>query len=156
MFISTAYAQDAGAPAGGGLLEMFLPLVVIFVIFYFLLIRPQQKRQKEHTAKLNAVRRGDKVVLGGGIKGTVIKVIDDDDLMVRIADGVEIRVLKASLMDVLSKSEPVGDKSATARISVTKKNPKKRGAKESDESGLDDDDDYEIKVVADTTDRDKK
>lgn len=110
MLISTAYAQGAGAPAGGGILEMFLPLVLIFVIFYFLLIRPQQKRQKEHQAKLAAARRGDKVVLGGGIKGSVIKVLDDNEtLKVKIAEGVEVDVLKATLMDVLSKSEPAKD-----------------------------------------------
>ena len=68
MLISTAFAQDgaAGAPAGG-MLEMFLPLILIFGVFYFLLIRPQQKRQKEHQAKLGGARRGDKVVLGGGM-----------------------------------------------------------------------------------------
>jgi preprotein translocase subunit YajC len=110
MLISTAYAQSAGAaPAGGGILEMFLPLVLIFVIFYFLLIRPQQKRQKQHQAKLAAVRRGDKVILGGGMMGTVKKVLDDDEIQVEIADGVEVRVLKSTMIDVISKTEPAKD-----------------------------------------------
>ncbi|MDW3207362.1 MAG: preprotein translocase subunit YajC [Alphaproteobacteria bacterium] len=109
MFISTAYAQDQAAAAGGGLLEMFLPLILIFAIFYFLLIRPQQKRQKEHQAKLAAARRGDKVVLGGGMLGTVTKVVDDNELSVKIAENVEVKVLKHTLMDVLSKTEPAKD-----------------------------------------------
>lgn len=110
MLISTAFAQDAaGALGGEGGLGMFLPLILIFVIFYFLLIRPQQKRQKQHQAKLSAARRGDKVVLGGGILGSVVKVIDDNELQVKIADDVEVRVLKTTLMDVLTKPEPTKD-----------------------------------------------
>ena len=124
MLISTAFAQDAaGALGGEGGLGMFLPLILIFVIFYFLLIRPQQKRQKEHQAKLSAARRGDKVVLGGGILGTVVKVVDDGELQVKIADDVEVRVLKATLMDVLSKPEPAKDgaKGAPANEQGTEK-----------------------------------
>lgn len=110
MLISTAFAQEgaAGAPAGG-MIEMFLPLILIFGVFYFLLIRPQQKRQKEHQAKLGGARRGDKVVLGGGMMGTVTKVVDDAELQVKIAEGVEVRVLKSTLMDVVSKTEPAKD-----------------------------------------------
>lgn len=107
MFISTAYAQD-GAAAGDPF-SMFLPLVLIFVIFYFLLIRPQQKRQKEHQAKISAARRGDKVVLGGGILGSVTKVVNDEELQVKVAEGVEVKVLKGTLMDVVSKTEPAKD-----------------------------------------------
>lgn len=110
MLISTAYAQDAAAAApAGGLIEMFVPLIAIFAIFYFLLIRPQQKRQKEQQAKLAAARRGDKVILGGGMLGTVTKVIDDSELQVKVAEGVEVRVLKQTLMDVVSKTEPAKD-----------------------------------------------
>ncbi|MBO6838645.1 MAG: preprotein translocase subunit YajC [Alphaproteobacteria bacterium] len=110
MFISTAYAQEqAAGAAGGGLLEMFLPLILIFAIFYFLLIRPQQKRQKAHQAKLAAARRGDKVVLGGGMLGTVTKVQDENEIVVKIAENVEVKVLKHTLMDVVSKTEPAKD-----------------------------------------------
>ena len=96
MFVSPAYAQATGGGAGG--FEAFLPLILIFGVFYLLLIRPQQKKMKEHKATLNAIRRGDKVVTGGGIVGTVTKVIDDLEVTVEIAT-------------VLSKTEPVkGDK----------------------------------------------
>ena len=109
MFVSPAYAQAAGGGAGG--FEAFLPLILIFGVFYLLLIRPQQKKMKEHKATLNAIRRGDKVVTGGGIVGTVTKVIDDLEVTVEIADGVKVRVQRGLISTVLSKTEPVkGDK----------------------------------------------
>lgn len=108
-FISPAYAQAAGGGAGSGL-EAMLPLVLIFVVFYFLLIRPQQKKAKEHKAMLEAVRRGDKIVTGGGIVGTVTKVIDDNEVTVEIAEGVKVRVQRGLIASVLSKTEPVEDK----------------------------------------------
>lgn len=128
MFISTAYAQGAGAAPGGDLFSFFLPLVLIFVIFYFLLIRPQQKRQKQHAAKLAAARRGDKVIMGGGIHGEVVKVIDDNDVKVRIAEGVEVKVLKSTLIDVVSKTEPVKDDGKDAKKDDAKKDVAKKDA----------------------------
>tara|TARA_B100000427_G_scaffold37383_1_gene27032 strand:+ start:237 stop:662 length:426 start_codon:yes stop_codon:yes gene_type:complete len=113
MLISPAYAQGAGAGAGGGL-EAFLPLILIFVIFYFLLIRPQQKKMKEHKSMLEAVRRGDKVVTGGGIVGTVTKVSEGDEVVVEIAEGVKVKVRKSMLSGVESKSEPQADGGKTA------------------------------------------
>jgi len=107
MFVSPAYAQAAGG-AGGGF-EAFLPLILIFIVFYFLLIRPQQKKMKEQKAMLGAIRRGDKVVTGGGIIGTVSKVIDDEEITVEIADGVKVRVMRALISTVRSKTEPVND-----------------------------------------------
>jgi preprotein translocase subunit YajC len=106
MFVSPAYAQAAGISGGGGL-EAFLPLILIFVVFYFLLIRPQQKKMKDHKALLSAIRRGDKVVTGGGILGTVTKVIDDDEINIEISDGVKVRVQRALISTVFSKTEPV-------------------------------------------------
>ena len=106
MFISPAYAQ-AGDALGGGFMG-FLPLVLIFVVFYFLLIRPQQKRAKEHAAMVAAVRRGDQVVTGGGIMGKVTKV-EDEEVIVEVADGVRLRVVPSTLSDVRSKSEPSKD-----------------------------------------------
>mgnify|MGYP006123258725 CR=1 FL=1 len=106
MFVSPAYAQAAGVSGGGGL-EAFLPLILIFVVFYFLLIRPQQKKMKDHKALLSAIRRGDKVVTGGGILGTVTKVIDDDEVSIEISDGVKVRVQRALISTVISKTEPV-------------------------------------------------
>jgi len=108
MLISPAYAQDL-AQAGGFAESMgaFLPLILIFVIFYFLLIRPQQKRMKEHKAMLEAVRRGDRVVTNGGLIGTVVKVASDTELQVEIAEGVRVRVMREMVANVLSKTEPV-------------------------------------------------
>ena len=80
-----------------------LPLLLIFVIFYFLMIRPQQKRMKEHQATIAAVKKGDEVVTGGGIRGKVTKV-SDDEAEVEIAQGVRVRVVKSTLSQVLSKS----------------------------------------------------
>ena len=87
MFISPAYAQAAGASGGGEAFQAFLPLILIFVVFYFLLIRPQQKKMKQHREMLAAVRRGDKVITGGGIIGTVTKVENDEELTVEIRSG---------------------------------------------------------------------
>ena len=97
MWISPAYAQDAG---GGDLLTSMLPLVLIFVVFYFLLIRPQQKKAKEHRNMVDNVRRGDEVVTGGGIVGKVTKVKDDNHIQIEIAEGVRINVVKGTLSDV--------------------------------------------------------
>ncbi len=105
MFVSPAFAQDAGT--GGSGFEALLPLVLIFVVFYFLLIRPQQKKQKQHKEMLTAIRRGDRVVTGGGIVGTVTKVVDDKELAVEITDGVKVRVQRALVASVISKTEPV-------------------------------------------------
>jgi len=108
MFISPAYAQ-AGAPAGGSELMTFLPLLLIFVVFYFLLIRPQQKRAKEHKEMITKVRRGDTVVTAGGIVGKVVRVESGEEITIEIADGVRVRVISQTLADVRSKGEPVKD-----------------------------------------------
>ncbi|WP_417207946.1 preprotein translocase subunit YajC [Antarctobacter sp.] len=84
----------------------FLPLILIFAIMYFLLIRPQQKKMKEHQKMVNAVRRGDQVVTQGGLIGKVAKVKDDKEIEVEIAEGVKVRVVKATIAQVLSKTEP--------------------------------------------------
>ncbi|HRK96809.1 MAG TPA: preprotein translocase subunit YajC [Rhodospirillales bacterium] len=106
MFVSPAFAQAGGdvAGAGAGILQ-FLPLILIFVVFYFLLIRPQQKKLKQHRDMLAAIRRGDRIVTGGGIIGTVNKVIDDNEVMVEIAEGVRVRVHKPLISAVLAKTE---------------------------------------------------
>lgn len=107
MFISPAYAQAAGgSPAGFGISQILL-LVAIFAVFYFLLIRPQQKRAKEHQAMIKAVRRGDTVVTGGGVIGKVVRVESGEEVVVEIADGVRVRVVSATLSDVRSKTDPV-------------------------------------------------
>jgi len=109
MFVSTAFAQTAAPAAGGAdMIVQFLPLILIFIVFYFLLIRPQQKKMKEHKAMLEAIRRGDRVVTGGGIIGIVTKVGPEDELQVEIADGVRVRCLRSTVNLVLAKTEPAG------------------------------------------------
>jgi len=105
MLISPAFAQAAGAAPQAGLFESMMPLVLIFGVFYFLLIRPQQKKQKMHREMLGSIRRGDRIVTGGGILGTVVKVISDGELKVEIADGVKVRVDRGLVSSVIAKPE---------------------------------------------------
>ncbi len=104
-FVSPAYAQAAPGGAGAAI-GSFLPLILIFGIMYFLLIRPQQKKMRDLKAMIEAVRRGDQVVTGGGIVGKVTKVGEDNLVEVEIADGVKVKVVKATITQVLSKTEP--------------------------------------------------
>ena len=90
-------------------IAQFVPLILIFAIMYFLLIRPQQKKVKEHQAMVGAVRRGDQVVTQGGLIGKVTKVKEDNELEVEIADGVKVRVVQSTLAHVRSKTEPAND-----------------------------------------------
>ena len=107
MFASPAFAQAAGTSAGGGLAG-FIPLILIFAIMYFLLIRPQQKKMKEHQAMVASLRKGDQVVTGGGVIGKVTKVgaEDTNEIEVEIASGVKIRVVQSTVSQVLNKTEP--------------------------------------------------
>ena len=109
MFISQAYAQDAAGAGGGGLILQFAPLILIFVVFYFLLIRPQQKRMRQHREMLSAVRRGDRVVTGGGIIGIVTRS-SGEELTVEIAQGVRVKVMRGTVSSVLQKTEPAGSR----------------------------------------------
>ncbi|MBE1296046.1 preprotein translocase subunit YajC [Phycobacter azelaicus] len=84
----------------------FLPLILIFAIMYFLLIRPQQKKMKEHQKMVSDLRRGDQVVTQGGLIGKVAKVKDDNELEVELAEGVKVRVVRSTIAQVLSKTEP--------------------------------------------------
>ena len=107
MFVTAAYAQTAGAAGGAGsAVASFLPLILIFGIMYILLIRPQQKKMKEQKAMIEAVRRGDQVMTGGGIIGKVVKVGDDNVLEVEIAEGVKVKVARHTITQVMSKTEP--------------------------------------------------
>lgn len=113
MWISPAYAQAAGGTGFGGFDIMSLaPLLLIFVVFYFLLIRPQQTKMKQHRAMLAAIRRNDRVLTGGGIVGTVTKVVSDSELIVEIAEGVRVRVARGTVAEVLSRTEPAAAPSA--------------------------------------------
>lgn len=129
MLISNAYAQAAaGAGSPQSSLMQFLPLVLIGLVFYFLLLRPQQQQAKKLKATLAGLRRGDKVVTGGGIIATISKVISDEELEVALNDTVKVRVLRNTVVTVLSKPEPAnggkgGDKA-----------PAKTAAKTADDS----------------------
>lgn len=105
--ITPAYAQTASALGGSEMLMQVVPFILIFVIMYFLMIRPQQKRQKDHQEMVKNVRRGDQVVMSGGLIGKVAKVTDDNEVELEIADNVRVRVTRASIADVRSKGEPV-------------------------------------------------
>ena len=104
MLISPAYAQAASD--GMSSIINFAPLVLIFVVFYFMMIRPQQQRQKQHKSMLEALRRGDKVVTAGGIIGTVAKVVSDTEVALDIAENVRVRVVRSTISQVLAKPEP--------------------------------------------------
>ena len=111
MFITPALAQTAGGQASGaGILVQMAPLVLIFVVFYFLLIRPQQKKMKEHKTKIDAVKKGDSVVTGGGLVGKVARV-DDIYVDVELAPGMKVKAVKSTLADVIdpAAAKPAND-----------------------------------------------
>ena len=110
MFITPAYAQSLGG--GAGIVEMLLPFVLIFIIMYFLILRPQRQQAKRREEMLKAIRRGDTVVTNGGIIGKVSKVVDDSEVELQIADGVKVRALRSLIAEVRTKGEPVAGETA--------------------------------------------
>ncbi len=140
MFISPAHAQEAAAQAGGfaAMLQAFLPLILIFAIFYLLLIRPQRQRMKQHQQMVANLRRGDRVVTAGGLIGTVTRVYDDE-AMVELADGVRVRVVRATISEVRAKTEPAGDGKRKSR----KDDKRARPADDERDDERDEDDDTE-------------
>lgn len=113
MFITPAFAQATGAAdPTGGLLGIVFPLVAIMVVFWFLLIRPQQKRQKEHQQLIGKVARGDTIVTSGGLIGRVSKVVDERELLVEVGENVKVRVVRSAIAEVRAKGEPVKDDAA--------------------------------------------
>ena len=113
MLITPAYAQS---PFGGNtdMITSLLPFVLIFVIMYFLILRPQQKRQKQHADMVKNVRRGDTVVTSGGLVGKVTKVIDDEQVEVEVAEDVRVRQMRSMIADVRAKGEPVKEEGASS------------------------------------------
>ncbi len=112
MFISQAWAQGTGGGSGDFLVQLF-PLILIFVVFYFLLIRPQQAKVRAQREMLSGVKRGDRVVTGGGIIGLVTKVISDNEVQVELAEGVRVRIIKQTITDIVTRGESVrGSKDA--------------------------------------------
>lgn len=105
MFISTAFAQDA---AGGGAMVQILPLILIFVVFYFLLIRPQQKKARQHREMVAGLKRGDRVVTGGGLHATVAKVEDEATVILEIAPNVRVKAQRHTIAELAARPEPRG------------------------------------------------
>jgi preprotein translocase subunit YajC len=115
MFTTPAFAQAPSIFGGGdNMLVSLLPFVLIFVIMYFLILRPQQKRQKQHQEMVKNVRRGDTVVTTGGLIGKITKVVDDDQIEVEVADGVRVRQMRSMVADVRAKGEPLKEESASS------------------------------------------
>ena len=113
MFVTPAFAQ--ASPLGGdNMLLQLLPFLLIFVIMYFLILRPQQKRTKDHQELVKNLRRGDTVITSGGLVGKVTKVVDDDQIEVEIADGVRVRQVRSMVSGVRAKGEPVKDESGSS------------------------------------------
>lgn len=108
MFVTPAFAQAPGGGEGGFLLSI-MPFLLIFVIMYFLVIRPQQRRLKSHKDMIGSIRRGDTIVTTGGIIGKVTKVIDEQELELQIAENVKVRVARGMISDVRAKGEPVAN-----------------------------------------------
>jgi preprotein translocase subunit YajC len=112
MLITPAYAQGAS----GSTIDMLgpvLPIALVFVIMYFLILRPQQQRAKQHQSMVKNLRRGDTVITSGGMVGRVTKLVDDDQIEVEIADGVRVRQMRGMIAEVRAKGEPVKDDSAS-------------------------------------------
>jgi preprotein translocase subunit YajC len=103
-----------GAGGGSEMIMSLLPFVLIFVIMYFLILRPQQRRVKQHQEMVKNVRRGDTVITSGGIVGKVTKVLDDEQIEIDIADGVRVRQMRSMVSEVRAKGEPVKDEAASS------------------------------------------
>lgn len=113
MFITPAFAQAAGAGDTNSMLMSLLPFAMIFIIMYFLILKPQQRKVKEHAELVKNLRRGDTVVTNGGLVGKVTKVVDDDQVEMEIADGVKIRQMRQMISGVRTKGEPQKDDAAS-------------------------------------------
>jgi preprotein translocase subunit YajC len=114
MLITPALAQSASPFGGDNLLVSLLPFILIFVIMYFLILRPQQKRVKQHAEMVKNIRRGDTVVTSGGLVGRVTKVVDDDQIEVELAEDVRVRQMRSMIADVRAKGEPVKEEGAAS------------------------------------------
>jgi preprotein translocase subunit YajC len=109
MLISPAHAQSLFGGGNTDMITSLLPFILIFVIMYFLILRPQQKRVKQHAEMVKNVRKGDTVITSGGMIGRVTKVVDDDQVEIEVADGVRVRQMRSMVSDVRAKGEPVKD-----------------------------------------------
>ncbi len=137
MFTTPAFAQAAGASDTSSLLMSLLPFALIFIIMYFLIIRPQQKKAKEHAELIKNIRRGDTVITSSGLVGKVTKVVDDDQIEFEIADGVRVRQMRQMISIVRAKGEPA--KGESTKGEAAKGAAKADGAKGAKGDGSKDD-----------------
>ena len=110
MLITPAFAQAAAGGDANSMLMSLLPFVLIFVIMYFLILRPQQKKVKDHAELVKNVRRGDTVITNGGLIGRITKVVDDEQIEIEVGDGVRVRQMRQMISGVRSKGEPAKEK----------------------------------------------
>ena len=111
MFVTPAFAQGAGAAGSSDFLISVLPFVLIFVIMYFLIIRPQRQQMKKHAELIAGVRRGDTIITGGGLVAKITNATDENEITAEIAEGVKVKVMRKSIAEVRAKGEPAGDAS---------------------------------------------
>ena len=126
MFINPAFAQTAGAAAEGSLSGTLIQLGLIFLIFYLLLIRPQQKKIKQHEAMLATIKKGDKIITGGGVYAKVVNADDPVDLQVEIANGVVVTVNRGMVRELLSDVAKVEAKPASKKVKAANSNKAKK------------------------------
>ena len=115
MLITPAFAQAAAGGDTNSMLMSLLPFALIFVIMYFLILRPQQKKVKDHAELVKNIRRGDSVVTSGGLVGKVTKVVDEDQIEFEIADGIRVRQMRQMISGVRAKGEPAKEKPEAAK-----------------------------------------
>ncbi len=134
IFISTAYAQTS-QQGTAEFLNTLLMFGLIFLVFYFLVIRPQQKKLKRHRELLGAIRRGDRVVTGGGIIGLIVKVINDNEVLIEIAENVRVKIIRETITNVINKAEPGGSKNRVDGKGETEDSAPQDGRGHNKESG---------------------
>ena len=140
MFITNAYAQAAGGSTGEvSTLMTFAPFILIFVIMYFLIIRPQRNQMKKRQEMLNAIRRGDTVITEGGLIGRVTKVVGDanGEVEIEIAENTRVRVMRAKILTVEVKGEPVSEQKSKPALKAAKGKNKKKQSDNRQESNTD-------------------
>jgi len=128
LIFTPAYAQAMAPNAAGFDYMSLLPIALIFVVFYFFLIRPQQKKAQQQRELLAALKRGDRIVTTGGLIGEISQVINDQELQVEIAEGVRVRIARAMVADLISKTGPVSKESSPKPMENSKSSPVKKPA----------------------------
>lgn len=122
-------SAHASAPVGGSgvgfQIMQFAPFIAVFAIMYFLIIRPQNKRAKELKAMIDSLKKGDRIVTNGGLIGQITKIVDENEVMVELSEGVEVRLVRSSVAQVISKTTPSSDEDSPVRKAIAAKKSKK-------------------------------